>query len=116
MRWSSTSTARRIATARGTARVGAIGELSERDFRVLFSESSGTTGVAHETGSRKLPESICTSFPARTISALERRERDARRGDSDIDFPYLSLYDSYHAVNADKEGWVKRPIGVKPYS
>jgi hypothetical protein len=51
------------------------------------------------------------------IIALERRERAAHRGDSDIAFsifhrsdrPRLSLYDLYYVVNADGEGWIRRP-------
>jgi hypothetical protein len=70
-----------------------------------------------------MPDSTSTGGPTRLISALERRERAAHRGDSDMIFyffccdrPCLSLYDLYNVVNADGEGWARRPPWRKTIS
>jgi hypothetical protein len=62
--------------------------MSEGIFRMPFPPSSGTTGVTHEPSSC-MPDSTNACIPARLINALERRERAAHRGDSDIISSYL---------------------------
>jgi hypothetical protein len=58
------------------------------------------------------------------INTLERRERAAHLGDSDILFfhillqryrPCLSMYEFYYVAPADGEGLIRTPPGVKPY-
>jgi hypothetical protein len=73
--------------------------------------SSGATGAAHEPRSGR-PDSTHTLWPTRMICTLERRERVAHCGDSDIvifmfnrsDRPCLSLYYLYYVVTANGEG------------
>jgi hypothetical protein len=88
---------------------------------LAFPRSSVTTEVTLEPRSGML-DSTNTCGRARMICALERRERAAHRGDTDIVFSYLyrsdrpcmSLYDLYYVVTADGEGWRKRTFGVNP--
>jgi hypothetical protein len=64
-------------------RVGAFDDTNEMVFPMTFLPKSGTTGVAQEPRSGRL-DSASTCLPTRVINALERRERAAHRGDSDI--------------------------------
>jgi hypothetical protein len=85
-------------------------------FRLPLPPSSGTTGVTQEPRSC-MPNSTTTRSPTRTISALERRERAAHRGDSDMiffisfrsDIPCMCMCDLYYVVIANGEGWTRGP-------
>jgi hypothetical protein len=60
---------------------------------------------------------VITYWQVRIINALERRERAAHRGDSDIvlsrvyprDRQCMSMFDLYYVAIADGEGWTRRP-------